>query len=277
MVAMVAFTVNVQGIGPELVKHAEADLVGELSHGRYAYRCGLPRLLDEFRRNDVRATFFWPSSEAARVPRLLARCVAEGHEIASHGRAFEDLEKLGTNRERAVLAEAHQTLSDLARVEPVGFRSPTTVSTSTFAILSDLGYKYDSSNIDDDAPYSLANGISLGPALAPVAPARGMVELPFALGLEDSYHYSHLISPRRVATFMMDCLNGLMEHGEGYACVSLNPRADKGIARHAQIPIVNSLIQRVRSFGAEIKLCRDITSSLTGSEGRVKWNGKVRT
>ncbi len=124
MSGVVAFTVNVQGIGPELVKIPEAMLVGDKSHGRYTYRAGLARLLDGFKRNNVKATFFWPSSEAQRVPALLQRCVEEGHEIASHGRAFEDLEKLDEGTERTVLREAHDTLIRLCGKTPVGFARP---------------------------------------------------------------------------------------------------------------------------------------------------------
>jgi peptidoglycan/xylan/chitin deacetylase (PgdA/CDA1 family) len=277
MTMFVAFTVNVQGIGPELVTHEESDLVGILSHGRYAYRCGLPRYLDAFKRNNIKGTFFWPSSEAARVPDLLKRCVDEGHEIGLHGRAFEDLEKLDADKERAILREAHGTLAQLADGNPVGFRSPTTLSTSTFQILSEMGYRYDSSAIDDDAPYSLVRGFSLGPDLKPVAPAKGMVELPYAPGLQDFYHYSHDISPRRVERYMFDALDGLAEHGNGYACVTLHPRADMGLSRQAQIPIIDRLVDKVRAHGAVIRTCKEIASTILQPDGSVKWNGKVRT
>ena len=270
-----AITVNVHGIGPELAKVPERDLVGGLSHGRYTYKVGLARLLDVFRAEKVAATFFWPSSEALRVPGLLRRCLDEGHEIASNGRAFEDLDKLDEAQERAVLREAHETLTQLCGHPPVGFRAPGSVSVSTFKIVRELGYLYDSSNMDDDAPYSLSHGADLGPALPRLAPAPGLVELPWSAGLADSTHFAKPVNQDRVETLMTDALEGLMDD-MGWACLTLTPRADRGLARAARVPVIQRLLARVRAQDAAIRLCRDIAKSVARADGGVTWNGEER-
>ncbi len=139
-----------------------------------------------------------------------------------------------------------------------------------------MGYRYDSSNIDDDAPYSLTKEISLGPDLKPVAAAKGMVELPFSLGLQDSYHFTHHIFIGRCQTFMLDALRGLLTHGNGWACVSLHPRADMGIARQVEMPILDTLVKTIHSQGARLQLCKDVAAPLLQSSGNVLWNGKER-
>lgn len=276
MTALVSVTVNVHGIGPDLVKAPEREMVGGLSHGRYTYKVGLARLLDVFRAEQIAATFFWPSSEALRVPGLLHRCLADGHEVASNGHAFEDLSKLREADERALLHAAHETLTGLCGTPPTGFRAPGPVSVSTFGILSALGYRYDASNIDDDAPYSLANGALLGPALPPRAPAPGLVELPWSPGLADSTHLSRPINQDRAEALMTSALDGLL--GDmGWACITLTPRADRGLARAARIPIIQRLLTRVRAAGAEIRTCGEVARRVAQADGSVIWNGELRT
>jgi peptidoglycan/xylan/chitin deacetylase (PgdA/CDA1 family) len=282
---IVAMTVNVEGIGPELRRAPESALVGGLGYGRYAYKVGLPRLLDVFQQQKIKATFFWPSSEALRVPLLVKRCLDEGHEIACYGRAFEDLAALNEVREREILQDAHHTLTKVAGVTPVGFRSPTSVSTKTYKILSELGYRYDSSNIDDDAPYSLNNDLNLGPDLPPRAAARNLVELPWSFDLRDSSHMARVLTPspsgmdqNRTESRMIDALEGLLAvtGGEGWAVISLNPRQDKGLARAARVPVIEHLVKRARELGAEFKLLRDVAKNVARPHGRVVWNGKER-
>lgn len=266
MSRIVALTVNVHGIGPEAATEPGSALYGRFAHGGYAYHRGLARLLDALRAAEVKATFFWPSSEAARCPALLERCLAEGHEVASHGRAFEDHMTLDAAAEAALLEEAHAALTARCGAAPVGFRAPTgTLSAVTFGILHRLGYRYDSSNVDDDAPYALA---------ADGAP--GMVELPPSEGLTDATQFRRRLTQSRAEAFLIEELDALLPE-DGFACITLHPRADIGLAREARIPVLLRLIDRARAVhGAEFRLCRDIAAAALQADGSVTWNGKLR-
>ncbi len=266
MSRVVALTVNVHGIGPEAATEPAAALHGRFAHGSYAYHRGLARLLDALRAAEVKATFFWPSSEAARCPALLERCLAEGHEVAAHGRAFEDHMALGAAAEAALLEEAHAMLAARCGTAPLGFRAPTgTVSPATFGILHRLGYRYDSSNVDDDAPYALA---------ADGAP--GMVELPLSEGLTDAAHFGRRLTQSRAEAFLAEELDALLPE-DGFACITLHPRGDLGLVREARIPVLLRLLDRARSaHGAEFRLCRDIAAAALRPDGSVTWNGKLR-
>lgn len=248
MTGSLLLTVNVHGLGPEAeAEHARADaLFGRFGHGRYAYKIGLSRLLDAFREADAKATFFWPSSEALRVPELLERCLDEGHEVAAHGRAFEDHSTLSEMEEAGLLGEAHEVLTRLAGHPAVGFRSPNgTMSFNTLRLLADLGYLYDSSALDDDAPYSLAED-----------GAAGMVEIPWSEGLSDATHFRRRLTQDRAELFLTEELEALMPVA-GYACLTLHPRADIGLARIARLPILHRLIDRARTAGLVTRLCRE--------------------
>lgn len=223
MTATAILTVNVHGAGPEAREMPEAALVARFGHGNYAYNIGLARILDTLRTLGLRATFFWPVYEAERVPHLLERCLKDGHEIASHGIKFEDQGSLGDD-EPAHLEAARDRLAALTGTRPVGFRSPSGALTlNTFAHLQALGYLYDSSAVDDDAPYPLdADG------------APGMVELPWAEGLSDATHFGRKLTQDRAFLFMEEEFDALVAV-DGYACLTLHPRADHGIARASRL------------------------------------------
>lgn len=237
-------TVNVHGIGPEAATMPEAEIFGRDAHGLYTYRIGLARVLDALRDYRLNATFFWPSSEAQRMPALFERCLKEGHEIASNGRAFEDHAKLGAE-EDAVIEEAHAILTRLGGA-PIGFRSPTgTLSERSIPILQRLGYRYDSSFLDDDAPYSLAHH-----------GGAGMVELPTSEGLTDATHFRRRVTQDRAEALLAEELIALLGV-EGYACLTFHPRADIGIGRAARLPMLERLVKLAAMQGVEPGLCRD--------------------
>jgi peptidoglycan/xylan/chitin deacetylase (PgdA/CDA1 family) len=149
-------------------------------------------LLDMLRRTGVPATFFWPVFEAERCRPLIERCLAEGREIASHGNAFEDHATLGAH-EAEILEAAHERLTAITGTPPIGFRSPTgTLSPARIGILARLGYRYDSSFVDDDVPYLLQSN----------APS-GRVELPCE-GLCDATHFRRRLTQRRAEAFFIE-------------------------------------------------------------------------
>lgn len=249
--AVMVITVNVHGTGPERVDTPEVALHGKLAHGRYTYRAGLPRLLDMLRHHDIAATFFWPTFEAEQAPALLARCLAEGHEVASQGLAFEDLAQLG-DRERAVLQQARDRLAALTGTLPRGFRQTSSgFSAYTLSILRDLGYQYDSSGFDDDRPYALtAEG------------CHGMIELPWSEGLNDSYYFGRRVTQDRAYAHMAEQAEALLA-ADGYACLTLHPRADLGVGRAARLQMVERLLCHLHSkFQLRFATCASVASQI---------------
>jgi peptidoglycan/xylan/chitin deacetylase (PgdA/CDA1 family) len=249
----VLFTVNVHGVGPEAATTPEADLYGRYAHGRYTYGVGLARLLDMLRRQQIRATFFWPVFEAERCRALLDRCVAEGHEIASHGEAFEDLAALG-GEEEAALARARDRLTALSGCVPQGFRyAAGGFSPRTVPLLSQLGYRYDSSAIDDDRPY----------ALLPDGGGQ-MVELPWSEGLCDATYFGRRLTQDRAYAHLAEEFDALIAV-DGYACLTFHPRADIGVGRAARLAMVEALLARIREHGGvEFKRCGE-AAALAGA------------
>jgi peptidoglycan/xylan/chitin deacetylase (PgdA/CDA1 family) len=252
--ATMLVTINVHGIGPEAATEPQSALYGRFAHGRYTYGGGLARVLDMLKRQEIAATFFWPVFEAERCPALLQRCLDEGHEVASHGDAFEDLSTLG-DAERDVLEAARDRLAALcgggAGARPAGFRASNGgFSPRTLEHLGALGYRYDSSAIDDDAPYNLA-------------PDGGgaMIELPWSEGLCDATHFSRRVTQDRAYAHFLQEFDALIDV-DGYACLTLHPRADKGVGRAARLVMVEEFLAHARERASvEFRRCRDVALS----------------
>ncbi|MGF6543663.1 polysaccharide deacetylase family protein [Paraburkholderia youngii] len=259
----VIVTVNVHGVGPQAAAVAGDDLFGRFGHGRYTYYLGLARLLDTLQDNGIAATFFWPICEVERCGTLFDRCLADGHEIAAHGNAFEDHLLLG-ERETEVLGRMHERLTALTGTAPRGFRAPTgTLTFNTIRCLRALGYAYDSSSFDDDAPYSLADD-----------GGEGMVELPYSEGLCDATHFRRRFTQRRAELAMQEEFDALIEV-EGYACLTLHPRGDIGVGRHARLAMLQRLLDRMRDGGVQFRRAADLAADIMVN-GNAVWNGNPR-
>lgn len=260
----VIITVNVHGTGPEEVETPQASLYGRFAHGRYTYRIGLSRMLDMFAANEVRATFFWPVLEATRCPQLLERCLRDGHEVASHGNAFENLIELG-DKERDTLAQAKSRLESLTGAPILGFRAPGyLMSGATVGLLQSLGYLYDSSFLDDDAPYSL--GLDGAP---------NMIELPWSEGFSDVMHFRRRFTQGRAELALRGEFDAWSE-ATGYACLSLNPRGDIGSGRAARLVMLQRLFDHMRAQGARLTRCDVVAKECAAPNGQVRWNGEIR-
>jgi polysaccharide deacetylase family protein (PEP-CTERM system associated) len=107
------------------------------------------RLLEAFERAGVHATFFALGWVAERHPALIARIVAGGHELASHGYGHERVDQLGPAAFGADVGRARKLLEDAGGVAVSGYRAPTfSLNAGTpwaFAVLTEQGYRYSSS------------------------------------------------------------------------------------------------------------------------------------
>jgi len=107
------------------------------------------RILDQFARAGVTATFFTLGWVAERHPGLIRRIVAEGHELASHGWDHTRVDAQPPATFRADVRRTRLTLEDIGGVAVEGYRAATfSIGRSTpwaFPILRQEGYRYSSS------------------------------------------------------------------------------------------------------------------------------------
>ncbi len=183
--------------------------VGSLSQAQYGARVGLPRILKLLDAHKIPASFFIPSVSLAITPAMATWIKASGrHEIAVHGWIHEMNMTLPDSAERALVAKAVAELTQLTGTKPTGYRAPSwNFSPNTLRILRDMGFRYESSLMADDAPYELLQN----------GEPTGLVELPVEWILDDAPLFDprgqSYASPRDVARVWMDEFDKALEEG----------------------------------------------------------------
>ena len=156
-----------------------------MSHQAYGPLTGVPRILDLLERYDVRSTFFAPGYTVERYPDLIRRIRDAGHELAHHGYMHEAMAGMTRGEEAEVLDRGLDALERVAGVRPLGYRAPMWETTyATAELLLDRGFLYDSSLMDCDVPYELAE--------SPAPGARSIVEIPVSWSLDDWEQFAYV-------------------------------------------------------------------------------------
>lgn len=192
--------------------------VGSLSQHQYGARVGLPRVLALLDRHRIPATFFIPSVSLAITPDMATWIKASGrHEFAVHGWIHELNATLPDSIERRLLQRAVAELTEMTGVRPTGYRAPSwNFSPNTLDILRDMGFRYESSLMADDAPYELLHR----------GQPTGIVELPVEWILDDAPLFDprgeRYMNPRDVAQVWMDEFDRAYEEG-GMLVLTMHP------------------------------------------------------
>jgi peptidoglycan/xylan/chitin deacetylase (PgdA/CDA1 family) len=167
------------------IQPSAAARLSVMSHQAYGPLTGVPRILGLLERRNITATFFCPGFTAERYPDLLRRVRDAGHEVAHHGYLHEAVTGMTPAQEGAMLDRGLEALERVTGSRPVGYRAPMWETTyATPGLLLDRGFLYDSSLMDGEMPYELAEGAG--------AEARSIVEVPVHWALDDWEQYAYL-------------------------------------------------------------------------------------
>jgi len=115
---------------------------------------GITKLLELFRKHDIKATFFVPGEVAVKNEQIVRVVSQEGHEVGCHGSAHEKNECLLTmSQQMAKIKEATEIIQKQTGRRPKGFRAPCLrANGETVRVLERLGYVYDSSVLPSIVP-----------------------------------------------------------------------------------------------------------------------------
>ncbi|MBU2180523.1 MAG: DUF3473 domain-containing protein [Gammaproteobacteria bacterium] len=106
-------------------------------------------LLDQFDRNNAKATFFFLGWVAERFPDLVKEVQRRGHEVASHGFSHTRVHQQSPVEFRDDVVKAKDILEQLIGEPVIGYRAPSfsinKQSEWAFEILKDIGHVYSSS------------------------------------------------------------------------------------------------------------------------------------
>jgi polysaccharide deacetylase family protein (PEP-CTERM system associated) len=104
------------------------------------------RILGLMCEHGVHGTWFVLGWVAERVPALVRRIAAAGHEIGSHGFGHELVGRLSSGQFHADVDRSKKLLEDIVGAEVRGYRAPCfSITDWSINVLRDVGFKYDSS------------------------------------------------------------------------------------------------------------------------------------
>lgn len=117
--------------------------------GQKVLREGMPALLDIYRDLNIKTTFFFTGYIAKLFPDLIKLAMAEGHEIASHGKSHlpeNGFDIMPFEKQKRHLLYTKKLLEDISGQEVISFRAPALrVNKNTAKALIETGHKIDSS------------------------------------------------------------------------------------------------------------------------------------
>jgi peptidoglycan-N-acetylglucosamine deacetylase len=225
-----------EGQGPEYRQR-----LSTLSAARFGVIRGLPRILELLDGLSVPATFYLPGATAARYPDAVRAIVAGGHEVAHHGHWHLRSDRVDDDRQRAEIEDGLAAIADVLGGNPGGYRSPAwELTPTTFGLLVEHGFAYDSSCMGDDRPY-----------LERWA-GQEILELPVHWSLDDvPYLLWHPESPHGVASpsTLLEIWTTEFEHAlaeQRHVTYTMHPEV---IGRGHRIRMLERLIHRMRDSG----------------------------
>lgn len=141
----------------------------------------IERLLWLLEDSGTRATFFVLGWVAERVPALVARVKAAGHEIASHGCNHRPLHEMSEAELERDVVRSKELLEDITGEQVIGYRAPRfSIMERLPDILHRHGFRYDSSLYPSTVTRQYARiGLPVNPSFGAVSRyPNGLLEVP---------------------------------------------------------------------------------------------------
>lgn len=232
-----------------------------ISRGEFGPRVGARRVLELLDREGIPSTWFVPGHTIETFPESVAAVVAAGHELACHGWLHEDLSKLTSDEERAVLKRAVDALTGITGEQPRGFRAPYwALSPRTLELVQELGFAYDSSLMDDDLrPHRVRFGDEHDAAAGTSRLGRPgrLVEVPISWALDDWPHFEPgstgvgpMSAPSKVLEIWLEELRWAHEREPGgVLTITMHPEA---IGRGSRVLLLERFVAEAKGLGSVV-------------------------
>jgi hypothetical protein len=142
---------------------------------------GLPRALDFFDEEQVKATLF---VIGRTVDDTLARsrlrdAIARGHEVASHTITHRLLTRLSSDEKREEIVSSRKKIEDALGVSVIGFRAPNfDIDRESLELIAEAGYAWDSSLHASSRSAASVELDHVSPAPSRILPDQLLIELP---------------------------------------------------------------------------------------------------
>ena len=207
----------------------------------YGAQRGVERLCGAFENARIRSSWFVPGQVAENRGALVRAVAAAGHDLESHGWAFERHDTLSRAESLVLLRRSREALEAAGGRAPTGFRLPIGNWPDQFdAVLREAGFLWSASLNGDDVPY-------LHPS--------SLLEIPVHLELEDRPYFQFNFTPAfpkgqsRIASYDGVLSNWIAEF-EAYrkfgACFVLQLRPEM-TGTPGRIGLVEAMLRHIQS------------------------------
>jgi polysaccharide deacetylase family protein (PEP-CTERM system associated) len=133
----------------------------------------------------AKATFFVLGMTAERYPDLVREIAGRGHELACHGYAHERVHSQSPDEFRRDVERCAELLEQLSGRRPLGYRAPAfSITRDTpwaYEALSELGFRYDSSQYDSPRIPRRIRPVSTTPYRLELPSGREIWEFPITV------------------------------------------------------------------------------------------------
>lgn len=151
----------------------------------FGLRKGIWYILETLDRYGIKATFNTCGATAEQHPESVAEIKKRGHEIAGLAYLYDNVWDMDRAQEKKVMEMTRSAIQKAVGERPQGWRTPDfAVSENTLPLLSDMGFVWDSSLLNDDLPYALE------------VDKKVLVEIPSSTLINDISFYGLPFPPR---------------------------------------------------------------------------------
>jgi peptidoglycan/xylan/chitin deacetylase (PgdA/CDA1 family) len=212
-----------------------------LSMGTYGRTVGLDRILRLLSKYELQANFFVPGAVAEMDPSVVERIIEKGHPVGHHGYSHERLDTLSYEQEEEILVKGIDVIRRYTGYAPAGYRAPLwEMNPHTPYLLKKHGFRFDSSLMGDDVPYTIEAGEN-----------ERLLEIPVTWLLDDWEQFAYSAEPQiggsieepdKVFRLWKSEFDGLYEEG-GCFTLTMHPQI---IGRTSRMHMLEQLIQYMR-------------------------------
>jgi peptidoglycan/xylan/chitin deacetylase (PgdA/CDA1 family) len=107
---------------PEPIKDGLPDLPTNAFFA-YGYYEGIPRALNLFDKHDIKVSSFMIAKAVAQAPELAQEIAKRGHEVAAHGRTWQNSYFLSRDEEKRFIADSVETIHKITGQRPIGWNA----------------------------------------------------------------------------------------------------------------------------------------------------------
>jgi allantoinase len=210
----VQFVLNLEEGGENCVLHGDAgseqflsEIIGAASYParhmsmesiyEYGSRVGGWRILEEFERRGLPFTVFGVAMAMQRQPDFVQACLANGHEIASHGWRWIHYQNMDVAQEREHLQRAVEIHRALTGAAPLGWYTGRDSPHTRRLVVEHGGFEYDSDYYGDDLPFwtevQIADGERTPHLIVPYTLDTNDMRFATPQGFNTAEHFFHYL------------------------------------------------------------------------------------